>query len=57
MIDRNMVEDYINKMKERQVKIKSLMKKQKTLEEIKSEFDEEEARLVEIIYNELVNSK
>jgi len=44
---------HVNEMKIRQEKIKSFMKYNKTLEEIKTEFPENESRLVESIYNEL----
>ncbi len=56
IIDRKAIEDHINKMKERQEKIKSLIGQNKTLEEIKNEFDENESRLIESIYNEIKSS-
>ena len=40
-------------MKERQDKIKALLVKEKSLEEIKGEFEENEAGLVTTIYNEM----
>ena len=57
VIDRKIVKEHINKMRERQDKIKSLVEKNKTLEEIKNVFEEKEARLIETIYNEVVNSQ
>ncbi len=44
---------HINQMKERQKKVQSLIDKGNTLEEIKGEFEEDEGRLVESIFNEL----
>jgi len=53
IVDRQTIKNHIDQMKERQQKIKSLMKEDRSLEEIKNEFDENEARLVESIYNEI----
>jgi len=47
----------IEQMKELQAKVKSLMQQNKTLEETKKEFPEDQSRLIESIYNELKNSK
>ena len=53
MIDREAVVEHIKEMKERQEKVKSLIEKNKTLEEVKSEFNENETRLIETICNEI----
>ncbi len=53
IMDRKAVAEHIKQMKERQERVKSLLEKNKTLEQIKSEFSENEARLIETIYNEL----
>jgi cyclase len=53
IVDRQTIKDHISQMQERQQKIKSLLEKNKSLDEIKSEFNENEARLVESIYNEI----
>lgn len=53
IMDRKAVAEHIKQMKERQERVKSLLEKKKTLEQIKSEFSENEARLIETIYNEL----
>jgi cyclase len=54
--DRSAVKNHIEQMKKRQEKVKTLMEQGKSLEEIKSEFEENEARLIESIYNEIKNS-
>jgi glyoxylase-like metal-dependent hydrolase (beta-lactamase superfamily II) len=51
--DRETIKKHINQMQKRQEKIKSLIEKDKTLEEVKIEFEENESRLVEAIYNEI----
>lgn len=51
--NRETIKNHIDQMKERQEKVKSLVKNGKDLEEIKSEFEENEARLIEVIYNEV----
>jgi hypothetical protein len=40
-------------MKKQQEKVKALIEQRRSLEEIKSEFKENEGRLVEAIYNDL----
>ena len=52
-IDRSTVKHHIEEMKKIQAKIKSLMGQGKSLEEVKKEFDENHARLVEAIFNEI----
>jgi cyclase len=52
-MDREGIQKLINQMKERQEKVKNLIKQNKTLEEIKKEFASNEAALIESIYNEL----
>jgi cyclase len=54
--DRSAVKNHIEQMKKRQEKVKTLIEQGKSLEEIKSEFEENEARLIESIYNEIKNS-
>jgi len=56
IIDRKTIMKHIAEMKERQGKVKSLIEKNKTLEEIKNEFKENETSLIEAIYNELKSS-
>jgi len=57
IVGRDAISKHINEMKARQKKVESLIKKNKTLEEIKKEFKENETRLIETIYNELKSSK
>jgi len=45
--------DHISQIQKQQQTIKALIEQNKGLDEIKSEFDENEARLVESIYNEI----
>ena len=52
-IDRSTVKHHIEEMKKIQAKIKSLVEQGKSLEEVKKEFDESHARLVEAIFNEI----
>ncbi len=52
-IDRSTVKHHIEEMEKIQSKIKSLMEQGKSLEEVKKEFDENHARLVESIFNEI----
>ncbi len=52
-IDRSTVKHHIEEMKKIQAKIKSLVEQGKSLEEVKKEFDENHARLVEAIFNEI----
>ncbi len=53
MTDREGVRNHIEKMKKRQEKIEALIRERKSIEEIKSEFNENEARLIEAIYNDI----
>jgi glyoxylase-like metal-dependent hydrolase (beta-lactamase superfamily II) len=53
MTDRQSIRNHLDQMKKRNKKIKTLIKERKSLEEIKSEFVENEARLIEAIYNDL----
>jgi len=53
MADRPAIKSHIAQMKKRQQKVKALISNGRTLEEIKNEFPEEEARLIETIYNEI----
>lgn len=50
--NRKVIRNHIDQMIKRQEKVKSLIKTGKNLEEIKSEFEEDEARLIETIFNE-----
>lgn len=52
-IDRNAVKHHIEEMKAIQGKVKSLVEKGKSLEDVKKEFPENHARLVESIFNEI----
>jgi len=54
--DREAIRSHIDQMKKRQEKVKALMEKGKSLEEVKSEFKENEARLIEAIYDEIKSS-
>ena len=51
--DRKGIINLIKLMKKRQEKIKALIEKNKSLEDIKKEFEENENRLIEVIYNEI----
>ncbi|MHC4559047.1 MAG: MBL fold metallo-hydrolase [Planctomycetota bacterium] len=53
MTDRAGIINHIKQMKKRQEKIEGLIEKGKNIEEIKSEFDESQARLIETVYNEI----
>jgi len=57
IIDREGIRKHIDDMKARQEKVISLIKGNKPLEEIKKEFEEDEAELIESIYNEIESSK
>jgi cyclase len=52
-IDRSAVKHHVEEMKKIQEKIKSLAGQGKSLEEVKKEFDDNHARLVEAIFNEI----
>ena len=56
MTNRAGIESHINQMKKRQEKIRALIAKGKNVEEIKSEFEENEARLIEAVCNEIKKS-
>ena len=47
------LKDYIASLQQRQEKVEAAVKLGKSLEETKAEFDSGEARLVEVIYNEI----
>jgi len=56
MTDRNGIRNHIEQMKKRQEKVKSLIEKGRNLSEVKNGFKENEARLIETIFNEIKNS-
>jgi cyclase len=56
MTNRAGIENHIVQMKNRQDKVRALIVKRKSIEEIKGEFDESESRLIEAIYNEIKKS-
>jgi cyclase len=56
IVDRETIKNHIDQTKKRQEKVKTLMEQGKSLEQIKSEFEENEARLIESIYNEIKSS-
>jgi cyclase len=56
MTNRAGIEDRIDRMKKRQEKVRALIAKGKNIEEVKSEFDESESRLIEAICNEIKKS-
>ncbi|MFC1633377.1 MBL fold metallo-hydrolase [Planctomycetota bacterium] len=56
MTDRSGIRKLIVQMKKRQVEVKALLEKGKSLEEIKSSFEENEGRLIETIYNEIIET-
>lgn len=53
IVSRQAIIDHISQIKQQQEKVRQLVKKNKSLDEIKSEFTENEARLIESIYNEI----
>ena len=53
MTDRKGIENHIDQMKRRIKKVKALIKEGKSLDQIKSEFQQNEDRLIEAIYNDL----
>ncbi|MBA7549866.1 hypothetical protein ES705_42364 [subsurface metagenome] len=53
IVDIETIKNHINQMIKRQEKVKSLVENGKGPEEIKSEFEENEARLIEVIFNEI----
>jgi cyclase len=54
-IDRSTVKHHIEEMEKIQGRIKSFIDQGKSLEEVKKEFEENQARLVEVIFNEIKN--
>ena len=52
-IDRSTVKHHIQEMKKIQAKVKTLVEQGKSLEEVKQDFEENQARLVEAIFNEI----
>ena len=57
IVDRTVIEKHILQMKERQEKIAGLIKQGKNFDEIKNAFEENEARLVTSIFNEIKENK
>lgn len=53
MTDADGIRNHIDQMKKRQEKVKALTENGKNVEEIKSEFEENEARLIETMCNEI----
>jgi glyoxylase-like metal-dependent hydrolase (beta-lactamase superfamily II) len=53
IVSRQAIQDHISLIQQQQQKIRSLIDKNKSLDEIKGEFSENEARLVESIFNEI----
>ncbi|MGB2862666.1 MAG: MBL fold metallo-hydrolase [Sedimentisphaerales bacterium] len=53
MTNRAGIENHIGQMKKRQEKIRALIAKEKNTEEVKGEFEQSEARLIETICNEI----
>lgn len=53
MTGRDGIRNHIRDIKSMQEKVRSLIEKGKSLEEIKSEFEQNEARLIEAIYSEI----
>jgi len=51
--DRKAITEHIEQMKTKQSKVRTLIEQGKSLDEIKSEFDENEDALIETIYNEI----
>ena len=56
MTNRAGIKNHIGRMKKRQEKIKALIARGKSTDEIKNEFEQSESRLVESICNEIKNS-
>ncbi|MDH5386073.1 MAG: MBL fold metallo-hydrolase [Candidatus Aminicenantes bacterium] len=54
-VDRSAVKHHIEEMKQIQAKVKTLVEQGKSLEEVKKDFEENQARLVEAIFNEIKN--
>ncbi len=53
VLNRTDIETHITAMKQKQSKIKNMINEQKSLSEIKNEFDNKEERLIESIFNEI----
>ncbi|MBN2181568.1 MAG: MBL fold metallo-hydrolase [Sedimentisphaerales bacterium] len=53
IIDRAAVKNHIEQMKQLQEKVRALIKQGKTLEQVRSEFEQNQARLIESVYNEI----
>jgi glyoxylase-like metal-dependent hydrolase (beta-lactamase superfamily II) len=51
--DRRAIQTHLEQMKNKQEKVRALVQQGKSLEEVKSAFAENEARLIETIYNEI----
>ena len=56
-VDRTTIKHHIEEMKQLQEKIKNFIEQGKNLEEIQKEFEDNHARLVESIFNEIKNDK
>jgi len=57
IVDRATIEEHILQMKERQEKVARFIKQGKNLDEIKNAFEENEARLISSIFNEIKEGK
>jgi cyclase len=53
MVDRPAIDQHIEQMKKRQEKVRQLINKGMALDQVKKEFEDNEARLVESIFNEI----
>ena len=53
MTDRTGINNHIDQMEKRQEKVRALIEQGQNIEQIKSEFEENEARLIETIHNEI----
>jgi cyclase len=53
MIDRQAIKKHIEQMKNRQQKVQNLIERGLSLDQVKGEFEENEARLIETVYNEI----
>jgi cyclase len=53
MIDRQAIKQHIEQMKNRQQKVQNLIERGLSLDQVKGEFEENEARLIETVYNEI----
>lgn len=57
VLTREAVQKHINDMKILQEKVKTLIEKNKSLDEVKNEFEKDQNALVEVIFNEIKNHK